>query len=332
MFYFDLVNRVLERLRETEVTAMLKNDFRTSSGVSMGTNWDIADGKASHTAGAADNLWVTVAPADATTYVWEVLVSGMDDSLASDYITPEFDGPATDSGDDILHNGLHRFEITTTVGTHTKAQFVASSNFAGSIDAWCIYEKPSDYYDIVRRHVITANTIVEEAFDWEALREAYSFTTADGTAEYTLWGDHGQSAIKTVRDSTNKVFLSQTPLSWYRSQMLYSTTNATPRFFTLNGVDLTGDTKLLLHPTPDDAYTVDIDTFQRTGEHLCLGRQVYVPFQPVFDYAVAYASQERGDSTGGASIELFTAASRTLSDAVARESAKNTLENDWYPI
>ena len=55
-----------------------------------------------------------------------------------------------------------------------------------------------------------------------------------------------------------------------------------------------------------------------------------IPDVPVRDLAIALAVRERGEVNGQTAAEYFEIAKRTLSDAVAFDSARNDSEDDWY--
>jgi hypothetical protein len=93
-----------------------------------------------------------------------------------------------------------------------------------------------------------------------------------------------------------------------------------------NGVDANGDAVIQISPAPSADTTLVVVGWQRKPD-LVDGSDVLV--SPVRDLAVALAVRERGEVQGNTSQEYFQIAKRTLSDAIAYDSARNDEESDW---
>jgi len=97
-----------------------------------------------------------------------------------------------------------------------------------------------------------------------------------------------------------------------------------------NGVDTNGDAVIQISPTPAVTTSFAVVGFQRTGQLVADTDMLLIPDVPVRDLAIALAVRERGEVNGQTAAEYFEIAKRTLSDAVAFDSARNDSEDDWY--
>ena len=86
-------------------------------------------------------------------------------------------------------------------------EYTITSDWSGAInDSTSIV----DYLNLVGEFVNEAKTIVEDAWNWGALRTVIAISTTSGTSQYTVTGVNNRSRILQVIDSTNNSLLTQT--------------------------------------------------------------------------------------------------------------------------
>jgi hypothetical protein len=96
-----------------------------------------------------------------------------------------------------------------------------------------------------------------------------------------------------------------------------------------NGVDANGDAVIQISPAPSADTTLVVVGWQRKPDLVDGSDVLVIPARPVRDLAIALAVRERGEVQGNTSQEYFQIAKRTLSDAIAYDSARNDEESDW---
>ena len=65
----------------------------------------------------------------------------------------------------------------------------------------------TDYSALIGDLVNDAKKIVENSFDWTALRDSITLTTTSGTSEYSLTGSGDQAVVKDVMNTTGQKFM-----------------------------------------------------------------------------------------------------------------------------
>ena len=174
------------------------------------------------------------------------------------------------------------------------------------------------YVKMVGDFINDAKKIVEEAADWSALRETIVVTTTASDNSYSLTGGGDNVKVMCVLNDTSNLFMDYQTKDWFNEQLyISSAAEGAPRYYTYNGLDSSGDTEVLVGPTPDDVYSLRFDVVKRQADLSTNTDSLLVPSQPVIHYAVALLARERGE-TGGTSVsEYFQIAGKFLSDAIA---------------
>lgn len=191
----------------------------------------------------------------------------------------------------------------------------------------------SDYGKLIGCFVNDAVRIVEEAWDWSALRTTYTLTTSNGTSEYTLSNlNQGTKVLDVVNDTGNRR-LQPVSQQWMNNKTLLSDViSGEPSHYMFSGVS-DSELKVKLYPTPDSTQSIKFDVVDRSTTFTDdTSHSVAVPSLPVIQYAVALASRERGETGGLNSAELFAQADTTLADAIAMDAARLPTETIWYTV
>ena len=187
----------------------------------------------------------------------------------------------------------------------------------------------STYSKMVGDFINDAKTTVEQAADWSALRETIIKTTevALGSEELTLTGSGDDVKVFSVINDTSNYFMDYQTKDWFNERRYVSTdASGSPRYYTFNGVSASGDTKVLVSPKPDGAYSLRFDVVKRQADLSVDGDTLLIPSQPVIHLAVALLARERGETGGTSTAEYFAIADKYLSDAIAIDAAKHPEE------
>ena len=184
---------------------------------------------------------------------------------------------------------------------------------------------------LIGRFVNDAKVQCEAATDWSALGTEEIVVAAAGTEKLSIVGSANRIKIDYILNVTNDNILFQRSRRAMQIQALKSEVPVgIPSNWCNNGVDANGDAVVQISPTPAVTTSLAVVGFQRTGQLVADTDMLLIPDVPVRDLAIALAVRERGEVNGQTSAEYFEIAKRTLSDAVAFDSARNDSEDDWY--
>lgn len=175
---------------------------------------------------------------------------------------------------------------------------------------------------------------VERAWDWSSLRSSISVATVDGTGQYALTGSDNQFEVTQVLDTTNDhELMHMSTDEMVRKKEIENAGSDIPMYYAFNGVDANGDTLVELYPTPNGAYTLSFNGFQRSTNGLTLDAdEVSFPAQPVILLAWAKAIEERGEDSGVMMSSAYATAARALSDAIAHDAARHPDKLMWSTV
>ena len=183
------------------------------------------------------------------------------------------------------------------------------------------------YVKMVGDFINDAKTLVGQAADWSALRETITITTTASDNTYSLTGGGDNIKVMSMLNDTENLFMEYQTKDWFNEQLyISSAAEGAPRYFTYNGLDASGDTQILVGPTPDGVYSIRVDTVKRQADLSANADVLLIPAQPVIHLAVALLARERGETGGTSTAEYFTIANQYLSDAIAIDAAKHPEE------
>ena len=185
----------------------------------------------------------------------------------------------------------------------------------------------STYIKMVGDFINDAKQLVEEANDWSALRETIVVTTSASDNTYSLTGGGDNVKVMSVINDTQNCFMGYQTKDWFNDSLyIADEVQGAPKYYTYNGLDASGDTQVLVSPTPDGVYSLRFDTIKRQAPLTSNTDTLLVPAQPVIHLAVALLARERGETGGTSTAEYFTIANKYLSDAIAIDAAKHPEE------
>lgn len=189
----------------------------------------------------------------------------------------------------------------------------------------------SDYSSLIGVFVNDARILVEDAWQWSALKTTVDFDTIVGQSKYALTDIDYRSEVLRVLDTSDKRELKYQPSREFRlERMIADNPNSKPLYYTFNDTDANGDLNIEITPNPDSIRTIDVDVVKRTKELTNDGDKLEIPSNPVQQLAFAMAIQERGEAGGMSSTQQFSIAQRAIQDAIALDATKHPEELTWY--
>jgi len=187
------------------------------------------------------------------------------------------------------------------------------------------------YSKMVGDFVNDAKRIVEDAWDWSALRTTLTITTTDDIFNYVLTGSQNRIKELNVINDTSNIIMEYRPAKYFDEQYLVEDPiKGSPKFFTYNGVDSDGDTQIDVYPKPDGVYTLRFNCVLRGDDLSADADDLLVPAMPVMHLAIAFLARERGETGGTSAPEYFNIANQYLSDAIALDAQKHPEEVIFY--
>ena len=187
------------------------------------------------------------------------------------------------------------------------------------------------YSKLAGDFVNDAKKIVEDAWDWSALRTTLTVTTSSGIFNYVLTGSQNKIKVLDVINDTSNIFMQYQTQHWFNDKYLNQTPpSGAPEYYTYNGVNSSGDTQVDIYPKPDGVYSLRFNCVLRNAELSADDDQLVIPSQPVIHTAVALLARERGETGGTSAPEYFGIADKYLSDAIAMDAQKHPEETIWY--
>lgn len=187
------------------------------------------------------------------------------------------------------------------------------------------------YSKMVGDFVNDAKTIVEQAWDWSALRTTLTVTTQENVFSYVLVGSGNSIKELNVLNDTSNIVMEYRSANWFDERFLLDTpTNSPPHYYTYNGVDENNDTQIDIYPKPDGEYILRFNCTLRNPLLDNDSDKVQVPSLPIVHLAVALLARERGETGGTSAAEYFTIADQFLTDAIAMDAQRHPEETVWY--
>ena len=189
----------------------------------------------------------------------------------------------------------------------------------------------STYSKMVGDFVNDAKDLVETAWDWSALRNTLTITTAADDYTYSLTGSGDKGKVFRIINDTSNCELQDQTQAWFDNEFFVNNpVSGAPKYFTYNGVDANGDTQIDVYPKPDGVYSLKVKIVLRNVPLSADADTLAIPSSPVIHMALALLARERGETGGTSTAEYFAIADKHLSDAIALDAQKHPEETIFY--
>jgi hypothetical protein len=189
------------------------------------------------------------------------------------------------------------------------------------------------YSTLIGRFVNDAKRQVEDSFGWNVLGKTVTITTVAATYSYSMTGAGQKFQVQDVINTTSNIPLQNISfVEMNRYQNLVPTTNGIPQYYSFDGVDSSGDTKVLLYPRPDGVYSIPFSVVVPQAILAADTTVVLVPDFLVVQNAYARALVERGEDGGLNSSEAYQLYRGMLSDQIALEGTRFPEQQEFVAI
>lgn len=194
----------------------------------------------------------------------------------------------------------------------------------------------TDYSKLIAEFVNEAIYDVEHAWDWNALKETITITTAASDDLYDLH-TADVKIIEAVNETKNWC-MRVIPASYqHRLEYLdYAAQSDSPYYYSMLSKNGTSS-QIKLYPLPDGIETLRFLTVKHTPAYTIDGAadatEIVVPSHPIVLNAYARAVSERGEDGGIGFNEADQIANHALADSIALDASLNhPSEIAWYAI
>ena len=188
------------------------------------------------------------------------------------------------------------------------------------------------YSKLISKFVNDAKRQVEDAYNWNALSETLTVTTAPDLFNYVMTGSGQRFRVLDVlcleKDNFLKFATTRDMDNWFLNQ---TPQKDFPYYYNFNGVDANGDTQVDIYPIPDAIYNINFNIIKPQATLTTNSDTITVPSEPVVFLAYAKAIAERGEDAGVTANEAYQLYLSSLSDHIAIEESRYPDENLWTP-
>jgi hypothetical protein len=179
------------------------------------------------------------------------------------------------------------------------------------------------YSLLIGKFVNDAKRQVEDSYGWNVLGQTVTITTVAGTYVYSMTGAGQKFQVMDAINVTSNVGLKNISfVQMNRYQNLVPAISGIPEYYSFDGVDGNGDTKVVLYARPDGVYTIPFSLTVPQAALSSDGTSVLVPDVLVAQNAYARALVERGEDGGLASSEAYQLYRSMLADYISLESTR----------
>ena len=189
------------------------------------------------------------------------------------------------------------------------------------------------YSTLIGLFVNDAKRQIEDAFSWNVLGQTVTITTVAATYVYSMTGAGQKFQVQDAINTTSNIGLQNISfVEMNRYQNLVPTTNGIPQYYAFDGVDGSGDTKVVLYPRPDGVYNIPFSLTVPQATLTADGTSVLVPDSLVVQNAYARALVERGEDGGLSYSEAYQLYRGMLADQIALEGTRYPENQEFVAI
>jgi hypothetical protein len=189
------------------------------------------------------------------------------------------------------------------------------------------------YSTLIGLFVNDAKRQIEDAFSWNVLGQTINIATTSGTYVYSMTGVGQKFQVQDVINTTSNIPMQNISFAeMNRYQNLVPTSNGIPQYYAFDGVDGSGDTKVVLYPRPDGVFNIPFSVTVPQAALALDGTSVLVPDSLVVQNAYARALVERGEDGGLSSSEAYQLYRSMLSDQIALEGTRYPENQEFIAV
>lgn len=191
----------------------------------------------------------------------------------------------------------------------------------------------NSYSTLIGRFVNDAKRQVEDAFSWNVLGQTITVTTTPGTHIYSLTGAGQKFSVQDVLNVTDLIQMKNISFAeMNRYQNLSAPVSGQPNYYSFDGVDNNGDTKVVLFPRPDGVYVIPFSLTVPQALLTADNTVIKVLDTLVVQNAFSRALVERGEDGGLNSSEAFQLYRGMLADSIALEGTRYPEQQEFFAI
>ena len=189
------------------------------------------------------------------------------------------------------------------------------------------------YSALIGLFVNDAKRQIEDAYAWNVLGQTVTITTTPGTYIYSMTGAGQKFQVMDAINTTSNVGLRNISfVEMNRFQNFVPSISGIPEYFSFDGVDNNGDTKVVLYARPDGVYNIPFSLTVPQAALAADSTMVMVPDALVVQNAYARALVERGEDGGLNSSEAYQLYRSMLADYIALESTRYPENQEFVAI
>jgi len=189
----------------------------------------------------------------------------------------------------------------------------------------------NQYSQLIGEFINDSKREVEDAWNWDCLRDTYSFNTISGTVSYALTGAGDKARILSAYNDTEDVFLEYAPSAYFDQMLLLtdSVQEGEVLYYNNNGIDTNGDMIIDVYPRPNSVQTIRFNLVVPETELANDSDITFLPKLPIIQLAHAKAIEERGEDGGIGVNSQYAVAKQSLADAIGIEAGRRPDEVNW---
>jgi hypothetical protein len=189
------------------------------------------------------------------------------------------------------------------------------------------------YSSLIGVLVNDAKRQIEDAYSWNVLGRTITVTTTAGVFSYSLVGSGQKFQVQDVINVTSNIGLRNISFVEMNRYQNFATPGlGIPEYYSFNGVDSNGDTKVLLYSQPDGVYNIPFSLTIGQATLTSDSTRVLVPDVLVAQSAYARALVERGEDGGLNSSEAYLLYRSMLADHIAFEATRYPEDQEFVAI
>ena len=187
------------------------------------------------------------------------------------------------------------------------------------------------YSKLIGSLVNSTKRDIENAWNWDALRETLTVRTSKDLFNYILSGFGTTSRILNIFNDTDDVHMYYRSSKWFDTQfrMVDTPSKGGPIYYNWNGTS-NGDLQVDLYPIPDGVYELRFNIVRQQDDLVDPTDVPLIDHNLLIEGTLARAISERGEDGGGQ--DQMMRFRNMLSDFIAIEAGRNPDEVTWYPL